>query len=411
MSAATVAGAPDPAELAARALAILEAAWRPPGFCVPNPTTYPWQWLWDSCFHAVCWSRFGRPDRAVTELTNALAHQDEDGFVPHLTYWSADGRADEGVHADLWGRPGTSSVTQPPMYGHAVAELRRAGYAVPDELVDRATKGLWFLLRHRVRDGRGPFVVHPWESGCDDSPRWDAWCEPADADVRGDADTAPDPQRWWEVKGELVGAATSTSSTRFEVASAGFAALVAFNARELATVTGDDAMVTAAAEVAARLDAGWSANSVTWTDDVLTGPVTSAAVRTLDALLPTLVSDDAATVDAALAQVVDDGAYGGAFGPAGVHRGEAVFDPRSYWRGPAWPQLTYLLWRAARRRGSSAADRLASGLVTGAVRSGFAEYWDPDTGDGLGAAPQSWTALAAVVAGAASDEGVEARPA
>jgi hypothetical protein len=33
----------------------------------------------------------------------------------------------------------------------------------------------------------------------------------------------------------------------------------------------------------------------------------------------------------------------------------------------------------------------------GATKSGFAEYWDPDTGAGLGAAPQSWTALAAVV--------------
>ena len=48
--------------------------WRPRGatipaggFCVPNPTTYPWQWLWDSCFHAVVWAHLG-DERAVVEL-------------------------------------------------------------------------------------------------------------------------------------------------------------------------------------------------------------------------------------------------------------------------------------------------------------------------------------------------------
>jgi hypothetical protein len=37
-------------------------------------------------------------------------------------------------------------------------------------------------------------------------------------------------------------------------------------------------------------------------------------------------------------------------------------------------------------------------LIRGATNSGWAEYWDADDGTGLGAAPQSWAALAAVVA-------------
>ena len=102
---------------AVEAHALLERHWRPPGFCVPNATTYPWQWLWDSCFHAVCWAHLGEGGRAVAELGNVLAHQAPNGFVPHLTYWDGS-----GVHAEFWGRPGTSSITQPPMYGHAVAE-------------------------------------------------------------------------------------------------------------------------------------------------------------------------------------------------------------------------------------------------------------------------------------------------
>ena len=390
----------DPSgELAEAARAVLDQHWRPPGFCVPNDRTYPWQWLWDSCFHALCWARLGRPDRARTELTNALSHQADDGFVPHITYWSASGRADDDTHAEFWGRRASSALTQPPMYGHAVAELMRAGVDLPDDVVDRARRGLRFLFEARHRDGVGPVIVHPWESGCDDSPRWDAW---------NPRPLAPGRAAGWKVvKGELVDAlafgsgGSPEASAAFEVAAAGFGALMAFNAAELADVIGDQVLAGEAARLTATLDRRWQADLATWTDQVVIGPARrsgSAAIRTADALLPVLVSTRADAVDAAFAQLLDPVAFGAAYGPTGVHRAEPAFDPRTYWRGPAWPQVTYLLWVAARRRGRAAdAAGLAGQLVAGARRSGFAEYWDPDTGEGLGAIPQSWTALACLV--------------
>lgn len=121
-------------------------------------------------------------------------------------------------------------------------------------------------------------------------------------------------------------------------------------------------------------------------------------MRTLDALLPVLVVDDAPAISAAFADALDDRAFGGKFGPAAVHRDEPTFDGSAYWRGPAWPQLTYLLWVAARQHDDAAtAEGLAARLIAGATQSGHAEYWDPDTGQGLGAPLQSWTALAAVM--------------
>jgi hypothetical protein len=410
VSPATVAGrpgGPDPDEphepvpsaaaLDRRAREVLEANWRPPGFSVPNPASYPWQWLWDSCFHAVVWLHLGEADRAVTELTHALAHQAKDGFVPHMTYWSERGGADDPTHAAFWGRPATSSITQPPMHGHALAELHRAGVALPDELVERSQRGLRFLLDRRNRHGVGPVIVHPWESGCDDSPRWDGWSGP---------EHAWSPARAHDLKGELVGALKFTeggspvASAEFEVVAAGFAALVAFNARELASVTGDEPLVDAADAVASELDARWAPEPAVWADAVLVGPPSARGaqpVRVAEALLPVLVSADQVAVGSAFAQLVDPTAFGGRFGPAGVHRHEPTFDPGTYWRGAAWPQLAYLLWLAAHRRGHPVAPTLRDRLRAGAWRSGFAEYWDPDTGDAGGASPQSWTALAAVV--------------
>ena len=84
--------------------------------------------------------------------------------------------------------------------------------------------------------------------------------------------------------------------------------------------------------------------------------------------------------------LVDQSAYGGQFGPAGVHRDEPTFDATSYWRGSSWPQLTYLLWVAASRAGRDGVGAaLARSLVDGATRSGFAEHWGPDDAVPLGA--------------------------
>jgi hypothetical protein len=214
----------SPEAIVARTRSLMEAHWQPEGYTVPNTAVYPHQWLWDSCFHAVIWAHLGEAERAVAELRNLFAHQADDGFVPHMTYWRAP-----DLHASFWGRRTTSSITQPPMYGHALAELHRLGIDVDAELLARLPSP------DRAADGAGrTVIVHPWESGCDDSPRWDAWCP-----------SGWDPVRWKAVKGELVAAVhldpvtgSPVGSDRFAVGSAMFTALTAFNARELATVRG-----------------------------------------------------------------------------------------------------------------------------------------------------------------------------
>jgi hypothetical protein len=364
-----------PADLRPAVAEMMAAHWRAPGFTVPHADVYPWQWLWDSCFHALIWAELGDADRAVQELATALAAQDGDGFVPHMTY-----HGDPDAHAPFWGRSGTSSITQPPMHGHAVAELVRRGIEVPADLVERSARGLRFLLEQRGRTPGGlVMAVHPWETGCDDSPRWDGWCP-----------GGFDPARWREAKGDLLAtvdrsaAGAPLANPAFAVGPAGFNALIAFNARELAGVTGDDGLRRRAVEVAEALAGQWDAERRTWVDD---GPHSSGRVRTADALLPALV----APRSEAFAALADPEGLGGRFGPAGVDRREPAYDGRSYWRGSVWPQVGYLLWRAA--AAEEGAGPLADGLLRGAATSGLAEYWDPDDGAAGGAVPQSWTGL------------------
>ncbi len=347
---------------------VLEDAWRPePGYCVPNQETYPHQWLWDSCFHSVVWAALG-DDRCVTELTSALANQSLEGFVPHMTYWS-----DPEAGTKFWGRPTISTITQPPMYGHAVRVASDAGFAVSENLERRARRGLEFLLG-KVDDQGLIAIDHPWESGCDDSARWDDWCP-----------EGHDRERWRAVKHRLA-AEIAGGESSFAAPSIGFNALVAFNAGEMRTLgvqlSGIDDLKSAIAD-------RWNPRLRIWTDP----GGGSGTSRTLDAMLALLVDPR----DEAFDDLLDPAAYGAAFGPCGVHRDEPSFDPDTYWRGPSWPQLTYLLAVAGRQAGrDDVAGKLMESLRGAAVESDFAEFWNPDTGEGRGAAPQTWTTLAFV---------------
>jgi hypothetical protein len=367
----------------------MEAHWdETRGFCVPNPSTYPHLWLWDSCFHAVVWAHLGDP-RATRELAAVLAGQLTEGLVPHMRY--------AGSAPDTWLGPvaGTSSLSQPPMFAHAAKVLAEHGFTPGAQVLARARRGLdWIWSRRRTHHGL-LYVVHPWEAGNDHSPRWDDWGAPGRTALDYDqaARTAWNKQRMDDLTFHDDGAAAWSST--FVVAPAAFNAYAAFNMAELAHLLDDPELARRAASLADAMDVHlWDEEQQLWDDLAIVGGGPSVRVPISDGVMGALATADRGRALAALDQLEDPQRFAAEFGPTNVARHHPAYDPAAYWRGAAWPHLSYLLWLAERRWGrTDRAAALADRTVSGALASGWAEYWNPETGEGLGATPQSWTAL------------------
>ncbi len=369
------------------ARAVLEGAWdEDRGYCYPHRGMYPHLWLWDSCFHAIAWAALG-DGRAARELEAALAGQLDDGFVPHMRYARPTIERGPLAHA--------SSFTQPPMYAHAAAELTRRGFDLPEPVGVAAAAGLEWLWRHRLGDDGLLFVVHPWESGADDSPRWDDWV----------GSTAWNRPEWTEADLRLRDAVTyhpsgaAAWSSEFVAVPAAFNAIAAHGAAELASLTGDADWAERARTLAAAIDRElWDEGEGLWSDRAVVGGGPSVASPTLDGTLPALVTGDEERALRALAALADPARFRGELGLRYVPASDRLYDPSGYWRGSSWMQLHYLASLAASRWADAELVRyLREASRLAAERSGFAEHWNPDTGEGLGARPQTWSALVAAI--------------
>ena len=162
---------------------------------VPSRGLYPHQWSWDSAFIALG-LRHWAPQRAATELLSLFGAQWSDGRIPHIAFNPA---VDPDAYfpgptfwrsADVVGHPpiDTSGIIQPPV--HATAAVAVVDGLGEDGLAFARRAYPCLVAQHdylRRRRSVGPAglaaVVHPWETGMDNSPAWDTPLHAVPADL------------------------------------------------------------------------------------------------------------------------------------------------------------------------------------------------------------------------------------
>jgi hypothetical protein len=383
---------------------ILHGNWDARAGCtVPNRDVYPHRWMWDSCFHVIAWAALDRA-RAVEELHTLLRSRlgseygPDSGFIPHMAYCDADA---EGGGIDRGPRRGTSSFTQPPVYMLAIESLGGFSDEERRPILDAAGQALDWLWRERMMRRVGLLkIVHPWESGADISPRFDDWYGGETVVARQFLDRDPLYDVLVKSTGyDRSGVAVSNSSG-VSVRS-GFNAIAADAARRLHAHTNSPLWRERFEALSSAIDEKlWDEEEELWSDLAFPDHGTrdtsgSRRIPTLDGVLGALGTARRDRAERALAQCVGTGRFAAQFGPRYLPATDSRYLPDVYWRGPAWPQLNYLLVEAARVHGfDDIAEEIASRTIQGVVKSGWSEYWDPENGRGLGARPQSWATLA-----------------
>jgi glucosylglycerate hydrolase len=408
----------------------------------PAPALYPHLWSWDSAFIAIGIAQYSI-DRAVEEMRSLMRGQWKNGLVPHIQF-NPDVAADayfpdasrwdvHGVSPDAPDGIETSGIIQPPVHAIAIRAIcdladRHQARAIAREFYAPLREWHRYLMSARDPEVSGLVtIVHPWESGMDNSPRWDAALARIEVPegelppfTRRDLAHVADPSQrptdddynrfMWIVEVLKRGGYRVDQiydDLPFRVKDVYLSAiLVAANesliqVANLADVDFDELNLIESWINRGRLGLAdqWDTDLDLCCDLDLVDN-TSIPLRTIAAFAPVIAGQVTPGMRRALTEMWRSGAFVGHPElrwpvPPSTSPEEPTFNRKRYWRGPVWPVMNWLLWWAWGRIGEFGIAeelRLAGLKQIGAV--GFYEYMDPFTGEGLGSEAQSWTAAA-----------------
>jgi hypothetical protein len=391
-------------------------------YTVPTKGLYPFQWNWDSCFTALGQAYYDE-DRAWTEIETLFDHQWPDGMVPHIVFHVPD----EGYFPgpDVWGtgRPTpTSGITQPPIAGFALRQLferakdQSAARARARELLPKVD--LWHEWFYANRDPHGQGLVailHPWEAGRDNSIDWDEAFErvPTEGispytrrDIQhADPSHRPTKEQYdrylWLVE-HFRGLGWDNTrlhdASPFQIVDPGFNAILIRGCADLAVVAealGETDIATAnrrrAEKGLAALERLWSARHGQYLClDRTTGELVDSA--SIGGLLPAFAAIPAERARS-IARTIERIGQKAKYLVPSHDLDDARFDAKRYWRGPVWLVCNYLIVDGLTRAGET---DIANAIIRSSLdlieESGFAEYYDPVTGEPCGGGRFTWTA-------------------
>ena len=397
---------PDSDELARGAERVLRSAWREGerdglryAFTCPSPRKYAHQWYWDSCFHAIAWRRYD-PERSREELRTLVRAMQPDGLIPHTVFW----------HSPAWWRRAPFYATLSSFGSLGTAHTQTPVIALAWELVagdDRefAREGIEPLKRHfdwlqrdRDPDGDGLIsIIHPDESGLDDSPKYDpVWGRLAHHR----------PGYFWLVqRSRRLGYSTVEIMERYDehVEDVLVNVFYALSLRSLSRLIGEgeDGEYLGRARKAERalLELCYDERSGLFFDVAFPGE-RHIDISTWSSLAPLALPSMPEDVRRRLVEehLLDPRRYGARVGIPSVSMEERSFRPGfdrwRCWRGPSWINSAWLLVPRMRELGyEDEAEHIVGSLAMAVAHEGFREYYNPHTGAGLGARDFGWSTL------------------
>ncbi|MEE8437792.1 MAG: trehalase family glycosidase [Candidatus Neomarinimicrobiota bacterium] len=396
----------------------------------PAPELYPHQWNWDSALIAIGLSHFD-PIRAQSEIQALLAGQWKNGMIPHIIFNPKAASYSPGP--EFWNIEkavaaprgiSTSGITQPPLLALAAHNIycnihdKTAGLNFLESTFEAISAYQKFFMLHRNYDDSGLVcIIHPWESGLDNSPAWDpvlAMITPTTLVnfKRTDSSIIPPSQRPDDLEysryAYLVELYKNLEYSQekilrncpFIVESVVFNSLLLLDLEAMLSIGKllkhdmTETMAWALRLKSAVNSKLFDPNSGCYGDyDCRNGRLILRS--TISEIFPICAGiPSGRRRDSLITRLKSDSFWPKhGFGITTVNRHSGSFDSQKYWRGPVWININWFFINNFLNSGDNTlALRLMENTFQLVNHNGFFEYYSPQTGKGLGTGDFSWTA-------------------
>ena len=387
-------------------------------YTIPSDT-YPYQWFWDSCFIAIMLTHFGEEGIrwAKEEIRSLLVWQEDNGFIPHVIFWDPTKIHNrfwswEGVESSPWlSTPKTTSMIQPPIIAQAIQYIWQADHDIDflTEVLPKVTKFYRYLADFRDFDHDGLIsIIAPMESGLDFSPAYDPalglkskYVHELNFRFRGIEAVNKYIFRYnlpriskfglFHVEDVLV---NSIFAKNLEILSG---LLLEINDEKQAAWTKTTAQNTQQALLEKCYD---PVDKIFW--NLAGRNEKRCKVLTIISLMPLILPNlPRNVVEELIEHLTNEKRFWLPYPVPSVAASESSFDRKSLvqgevraWRGSSWMSTNWLLFHGLVEHGYvNLAQKIREKSIALVLDSGFREYYDPCTGEGLGATDFLWSGL------------------
>ncbi|MFI1798743.1 MGH1-like glycoside hydrolase domain-containing protein [Streptomyces sp. NPDC020379] len=382
-------------------------------YTCPSPETYPFQWAWDSGYHAIALTHLN-PRRAQKELSSLLSAVTGTGFLPHMILWQDDLRpkATQEFRIDVW-EEWRSVTIAPPVVARAIEHVFKTtgDHAWLRDVLPAALGFFSWLREHRTSPGTGLLEIYqPDESGLDMSPKYDR--------ALGIQDSLPSTVAadWHGAMRTLL---DGYSGGRHPESPLRDARTFVWNDVLVNSIYADGLMALSRLAEAAGLPAATSADLARGSEEICRALVRHCwdddagaffdldlvagervPVLTASSLFPVIndfIPDDIAK-RIVEEHLLDEREFWHRYPVSSVSATEVTFDPdfstAAIFRGSSWMNLNWYLHGGLRKRGyHHEARELALRSAECAAAAGMRECYGPHDAGGHGARSFGWSSL------------------
>ena len=366
-------------------------------YTIPSPDTYPYQWLWDSCFHAIILSGLNIED-AKAEILSLLSQQFQNGMIPHMIYWENHEKVT--FPKIQWGKDVTSTITQPPMIAYAIWQIFQKDKEV--DFLKNTYRHLYHFYRYLLNE-RDPHekhligIMNPDESGEDNSPRFDL-------------PLGLPPQHTFEENiQKRLNLVAQNIECKFDapfcmrnffwVKDVPFNAIMVENLRILSQIAskldfGEDASFFAAEaeKIVLAMRKYMFEDNLFW--PTFGENYQKIKIKTWAIFAPLFAQILTKKEDLVEKHLLNPREFWTEYKIPTVSIDEPSFDPKSLWRGPVWIGTNWFIYKGLKNYGFlEIAQQIKDSSLKLLSNSGFREYFNPQTGEGLGAKNFTWGGL------------------